>query len=102
MKRFEKTGSDKNRSSGRPRMSTAREDRFLERRSVRDRFGPATRLKEDWEEIGIQASTSTVRRRLRAANLMGRVARKKPLLTRSHRLRRLAFAKANKQWTKED
>ena len=102
-KRFEKTGSDRNRKcSGRPHVSTVREDRFLKRRSLQDRFRPATKLKEDWDEIGIQASTSTVRRRLRAANLMGRVARKKPLLTPSHRLRRLHFAKIHKDWTKED
>lgn len=103
LKRFEKTGSDRNRKcSGRPHVSTIREDRFLKRRSLQDRFRPATKLKEDWENIGVQGSVSTVRRRLRAANLMGRVARKKPLLTASHRLRRLRFAKIHKDWTKED
>ena len=102
-KRFQETGSDRNRKcSGRPRLSTAREDRFLERRSLQDRFRPATKLKEDWEEFGIHASTSTVRRRLRASKLMGRVARKKPMLTPLHRLRRLRFAKKHKHWTKDE
>ena len=59
------------------------------------------RHQEDWEEISIKVSTSTVRRPLRAANLMGRIARKKPMLTASHRLRRLRFAKMCKRWTKE-
>ena len=43
-----------------------------------------------------------LRRRLRAANLTGRVARKKPLLTITHKQRRLDFAKKHKSWSKED
>ena len=103
MKRFEKTGSDGIRNcSGRPRLSTKRQDRFLERKGLQDRFRTATRLQEDLEEIGMKAGTSTVRLRFRAANLMGRIALKKPMLTPSHRLRRLCFPKMYKYWTKED
>lgn len=105
MKRFKETGRDCNRKSkrnGRSRISTDRDDRFLARRSLQDRFKPATKLKEEWEKIGLNASVSTIRGRLRAANLTGRVARKKPLLTITHKRRRLDFAKKHKSWSKED
>ena len=49
-RRFEDTGSYRNRKCpGRPRLSTKRDDRFLERRSLKVRFKPATKLKEEWE-----------------------------------------------------
>ena len=104
-KRFKETGRDFNRKSkrnGRPRISTDRDDRFLARRSLQDRFKRATKLREEWEKIGLNASVSTIRRRLRAANLTGRVARKTPLLTITHKQRRLDFAKKHKSWSKED
>ena len=105
MKRFKETGRDCNRKSkrnGQPRISTDRDDRFLARRSLQDRFKPATTLKEEWEKIGLNASVSTIQPRLRAANLTGRVAREKPLLTIIHKRRRLDFAKKHKSWSKED
>ena len=83
-RRFEDTGSDRNRKCpGRPRLSTKRDDRFLERRSLKVRFKPATKLKEEWEEIGINASASTVRLCLCGANLDGANldVREKPMLT---------------------
>ena len=73
-------------AQGRPRLSTKRDDRFLERRSLKVRFKPATKLKEEWEEIGINASASTVRLCLCGANLDGRVSRKKPMLTRMQKM----------------
>ena len=105
MKRSKETGRDCNRKSkrnGQPQISTDRDDRFLARRSLQDRFKPATKLKGEWEKIGLNASVSTIRRRLRAANLTGRVARKKPLLTITHKRRRLDFAKKHNSWSKED
>ena len=57
-KRFEKTGSDRNKKcSGRPRLSTKRQDRFLERIGLQGRFSTATRLQEDLEEIDIKSNT---------------------------------------------
>ena len=41
----------------------------------------------------------TVRRRLDEAGLSGRVARKKPLLTKRHKQVRLAWAKERNNWT---
>ena len=104
MKRFKETGTDFNRKSkqnGRPRISTDRDDRFLARRSLQDRYKPATQLKDDWENISVHVSVSTIRRRLRAVNLTGRVARKKPMLTANHKRCRLDSAKKHKSWSKE-
>jgi len=70
--------------------------------SLNDRFRPATRLAEDWEQSGVHASSRTVRRRLCSLGLNGRVARAKPLLTASQKARRLAFAKRYASWTAED
>ena len=53
-------------------------------------------------ETAYQIQYKYCRRRFRAANLMGRIARKKKMLTPSHKLRRLRFAKMYKYWTKED
>ena len=53
IKRFKETGGDGNRKSrqnGRPRISTDRDDRFLTRTSLHDRFKPATKLKEEREK----------------------------------------------------
>lgn len=101
-RRFEDTGSHENRrSAGWPRISTKRDDRVLERQSLKNRFMPATRLRQQWKQTGVDASISTVRRCLCEANLMGRVARQKPMLTRTHMRRRLDFAKKYKHWTKK-
>ena len=95
-------GNRKSKQNGRPRISTDRDDRFLTRTSLHDRFKPGTKLKEEWEKIGVNASVSTIRRRLQPANLSGRVARKKPYLTIAHKRRRLDFAKKHKNWSKEE
>jgi transposase len=103
LKRFSETSHDEDRPRvGRPRLSTPRDDRVLERLSLNNRFRPATRLKEDWEQSGMQAGVHTVRRRLSEFGLSGRVARKKPLLTAIQKARRLAFAKKHASWTAED
>ena len=46
-------------------------------------------------------STSTIRRRLREAGLIGRKPRKKPRLTSRHKKSRLEFARTHKDWTAE-
>ena len=43
-------------------------------------------------------STRTVQRRLNEFGLMGRVARKKPLISEKNRRKRLAFAKEHVDW----
>ena len=80
-----KTVVDKQRS-GRPRISTVREDRALVRLSLTDRQKSSPVLKEIRD---VEASTSTVRRRLSAAGLHARIPRKKPFLNKEQRIKRL-------------
>uniref|UniRef100_A0A8C4EPW0 Transposase Tc1-like domain-containing protein n=1 Tax=Dicentrarchus labrax TaxID=13489 RepID=A0A8C4EPW0_DICLA len=49
-----------------------------------------------------QVSVSTVKRRLRAAGLTGRVAARKQLLRCQNKNKRLAWAMKHPQWTTED
>jgi len=44
----------------------------------------------------------TVRNRLRECGLFGRVARKKPFISRQNRMRRLGFARRHLYWTPKD
>ena len=85
---------DDRKRSGRPRISTPRDDRALQRICLHNRF-TSSHLKREWEQSsGVISSARTVRRRLDDVGLFGRVARKKPLLTDRYRQLRL-------QWTKE-
>ena len=104
LKRLAETGGVDDRSrSGRPKISSARQDRALVNLSLKDRRKTSVDLKKEWEEAsGVVCSTRTVRRRLDKAGLYGRVARKKPLLTDRHKKVRLAWAKERKNWTTED
>ncbi|KAI4455463.1 transposable element-related [Holotrichia oblita] len=83
IKRFQETGSYENRKkSGRKRKTTRRDDRFLTRLSLKNRMKSSKDLAAELnEQQGISISARTVRRRLVQANLHGRKARRKPLLT---------------------
>lgn len=98
-RKFDDSGTvaDKQRS-GRPRLSTDRQDRSLVRLSLGDRQKSSVALKDDWE---VEASTSTVKRRLSAAGLRARVPRKKPFLNVEQRKKRLLWARVHKDWTVE-
>ena len=101
LKRVRESGSVNDRPhSGRPRLSSARENRELVRISLRDRRLTSTQLKREWSETSqVSSSSRTVRRRLDDTGLYGRVARKKPLLTDRHKLIRLNWAKEHKNWS---
>ena len=77
---------------------THREDRLLVRQSQQNRRETVPHLRIGWIQDGIQASNSTVRRRLEAG-LVAHVALKKPLITAVHRRKRLRFAMAHADWT---
>ncbi len=83
--------------------TSARDDRALVNTSKRKRFliAPALRQECNFQIV----SVSTVRRRLRAAGLNGRIATRKPRLTDEHKRRRLQFAtdhlhRTIEQWNK--
>nr|XP_022297181.1 uncharacterized protein LOC111106692 [Crassostrea virginica] len=89
------TGSYKDaQRPGCPRMSTQREDRLLVRQSLQNRRETVPHLRIGWIQNGIQASNSTVRRRLKEAGLVAHVALKKRLLTAVYCRKRLQFTMA--------
>ena len=93
------TGSYKDvQRPGRTRMSTHRKDRLV-RQSQQDRRETVPHLRIGWIQNGVQASNSTVRRRLKEAGLVAHVALKKTLLTAVHCRKRLQFAMAHADWT---
>ena len=104
LQKHKHTGSTKDRQrSGRPRKSTAREDRALIRTSLCNRKLTSPELLREWKEkCSVSASTSTVRRRCLEFGLRGCKARKKPLLTVDQRKRRLQWAVKYGKWRTQD
>lgn len=104
IKRLKSTGTtDAKPKSGRKRISTPRDDKLLARLSLKDRRKTSLELCKEWQEsTGVQASGSTVRRRLLAAGLKGCKARKKPLLSVKQLKARLAWAREHKNWNTQD
>ena len=82
--------------SGRPRRTTAREDRYIIMTSRRNRFmtsgTTATRLRVT---TGVRITDQTVRNRLRAARLRGRRSYMGVPLTLRHRIARVNWVRAH-------
>lgn len=88
-------------TTGRPGILTERDARKAVRLVVAGTCSNAIQVKRKMEADPAvpSVSVSTYRRALYRAGYHGRVKRKKPLLKKTHRQRRLAFAKAHSQWT---
>ena len=101
IKLYRETGSFKSRSrSGRPRATSAVEDRHTVVKSKRKRLLTAPDQKSELNSTrSTRVSTSTIQRRLREEGLKGRVAAKKPLLRRVNVIKRLNWAKHHRNWT---
>jgi transposase len=83
---------------GRPRISNARDDRFLIRLSLTNRFLTAPCLLRAWH---VKASLSTIKNRLLSVGLGGCIAKRKQPLTALHKQKRLEWCLARRQWTVE-
>uniref|UniRef100_A0A672IVI6 Transposase Tc1-like domain-containing protein n=1 Tax=Salarias fasciatus TaxID=181472 RepID=A0A672IVI6_SALFA len=100
IKRKSETGANFDRKrSGRPKATTESEDKFL--RVDRRLTGQLLQAQLN-SGRSKQVSVSTVKRKLPAAGLTGRVAARKPLLRRQNKTKRLAWAKKHCRWTTED
>lgn len=100
IRRHQQTGSHQNRpKSGRPRVSCARDDRILIRDSMSNRRSTVPQLRVRWKQHGVNASDTTVRRRLSVNGIHARIPRKKPFLTQRHKDLRLNFAREHEDWT---
>lgn len=104
IKRYKDTREYKDRQrTGRPRATTSAEDQSIVLISKRNRRLTAPEVRSQFNSNRNRSvSVTTVKRRLRAAGLMGRVAVRKPLLRQQNRRKRLQWAKAHKNWTLED
>lgn len=99
--RFLETGQYRRRSgSGRHRVTTQRDDRFLVVSALRNRHLSGVDLQRRLrEDRGVAISDSTVRRRLREQNLRPYKPATGPQLTTAHRQARLRFARDHVNWT---
>ena len=103
LKRKEATGSNGDRKrSGRPKTTSPAEDKYIRVSSLRNRCLTCPQITADLNNTReMPVCSSTVRRRLCGAGLMGRVASRKPLLKEKNRKKRLAWAKKHKDWSLE-
>lgn len=102
IKSWKETGSSSaKKGGGRPKVSNDREDRHLIRSQLSNRLATSSELTREWKQIGVKASSRTVRRRLFSAHLPSRRAAKKPLLSKKNIKDRLAFCRKYREWTAE-
>ena len=89
LQRTAQMGSNQNRKrSGRPRCTTKQEDKYIRVSSLRNRRLTGPQLPASLNGTRkTPVSTSTVKRRLRDAGLLGRVAKKKPYLRLTNSLK---------------
>jgi hypothetical protein len=83
--------------SGRPRVTSDRDDRALQRLFRRMPFATSPALKQNWLS-NRRLSTRTVRNRLKSEGLKSRRVIKRPLLADRHRRTRLAWCLAQRGW----
>ena len=83
--------------SGRPRVTSDRDDSALQRLVRQMPFATSPVLKQHWLP-NIFLSTRTVRNRLKSAGLKSRGVIKRPLLADRHRRTRLAWCLARRGW----
>ena len=86
---------------GRKKCTTPHDDRRLVRLSLQDRRRTSNDIRQSLNDSGVTLSSRTVRRRLCDVGLRARVARKKPYLNIAQRKKRLTWAKAHQNWTRD-
>lgn len=101
IRQFNTTGSSSaGKSSGRPRVTSKRDDTCIGRCS---RIHPTYSSSQIKVETGVTASCRTIRRRLFSEfHLPARRPAKKPLLNKQQRLKRVKFCRKYLHWTSAD
>ena len=85
--------------SGRPRKFTTQDARYaVQMLASTDSHDIANLQRKYFPDINAE----TIRTRLQACGLNGRVCHKKPLLTKAHKQKRLEWAQAHAHWSVED
>jgi transposase len=88
--------------SGRPRLTTNREDERLRRYVLRNPFKTAKEIKSEvpgWKNASVRLIQHVCQKRLK---ILSRAAAKKPLLTSAMVKKRLRFCKKHLHWTEKD
>ena len=93
-------GLENLKKCGRSRKLTARQERKLARESRKNPKLTANELRIALK-LSSSVSVNTVKRSLRHANLFGRVAVKKPLLTSKQIKRRLKWCSKRRNWSQD-
>ena len=101
LKKYRETGTVQDRPGrGRRRKTTEREDRVIVRLCLQNRRISVPALSQAaTKATGKRLSATLVRGRLLEKGLRSCRAVKKPLLSKTNRVRRLAWAKAHQHWT---
>lgn len=90
-KKFWETGSVADRAGrGRNRATTDRDDHRIVREIKKN---PCVTVRAIQENLHLNISHKTIRRRLREANLHSRFAKKRPFISKRNKIKRLEFAK---------
>ena len=99
VRRFRRTGSTSELPrSGRPRVTTARDDQFIRQSHLRDRFLNATYTAQNLPNAGRRISAQTVRNRLKDQGIKTYKPATRPSLTVQHKRARLAWCTARAHW----
>lgn len=99
--RFQQTGSAADRRrSGRPRVTTAAQDRLIVRQHIRNPFQTATMTADNLRAVN-QVCPQTIRNRLRNAGLRCRRPLVGNVLTPQHRAARLQWAQTHRIWPRQ-
>jgi hypothetical protein len=101
--RTARSGSNQNRKrSARPQCTTERKDKYIRVSSLRNRHLTSPQFAASLNSTcKTPVSTSTVKRRLWDAGLLGRVAMKNPYLRLANKNNRLRWAEEHRHWTEE-
>lgn len=84
--------------SGRPRLTTRREDAMIVREVKKDRFITSNEVKENLPQLRV--GTRTIQRRITESNIFkSYFATKKPFISATNRNKRFEWAKAHLNWT---
>ena len=103
LRKLEETGScEVKKPRGKPRKTTAREDRWTGNELKKREFSTATGIsKRANANLGIKISRHAISRRLNEINLNSRVDSTKPYISKRNKMRRLKFATEHVIWTEE-
>lgn len=89
--------------SGRTKSTTPKIDKLIKQEVIRDRRISAPKINSELRtNYGVNISESTVRNRLHAMGFKGRVARKKPWVSKKNQLKRFEWAKKHSTWTSNE